>query len=371
MGRRVLAIFAAAVIALIGVASVLLYVRGCRRTGGLGAAAELGLRHRRRSCPPATTLKDAIREGCSVKTTVAAKGAAGGCADPGQRHQQLPARPDRHRPGSTSSSPGSAPRRSAPRPSRCRPAWSPSRSQLTDPARVGTFVTPGTHIAIFDSYKIKAIGDDAKSKALNEADVNGTSVLLEDVLVIAHGRRSAQPRRTGAPTPRRGQGCSRATPAPELPGHRRRHADRRRPADPRHQQRHAVCRPARRRPEDGHRRPVVDDLNLFDLSGAAEMTLLWDTDPGSPGALQLRGRRGHRPGRQLGRAAHAPAGRPRRAPGRHRPRRRHAGGLRPQRARAGSSAPRWASSCCAVGSTSPCWPRPCAPACARSSQPTT
>ena len=59
--------------------------------------------------------------------------------------------------------------------------------QLSDPARVGTFVTPGTHIAIFDSYKIKAIGKDEKAKALNEADVQGTSVLLEDVLVIAMG----------------------------------------------------------------------------------------------------------------------------------------------------------------------------------------
>ena len=47
--------------------------------------------------------------------------------------------------------------------------------QLSDPARVGTFVTPGTHIAIFDSYKIKAIGTDEKAKAINDADVQGTS----------------------------------------------------------------------------------------------------------------------------------------------------------------------------------------------------
>ena len=45
--------------------------------------------------------------------------------------------------------------------------------QLSDPARVGTFVTPGTRIAIFDSYQIKAIGDDAKSKTLNEAERQG------------------------------------------------------------------------------------------------------------------------------------------------------------------------------------------------------
>ena len=65
--------------------------------------------------------------------------------------------------------------------------------QLSDPARVGTFVTPGTHLAIFDSYKIKAIGTDEKSKAINDADIQGTSVLLEDVLVIAMGQTALTP----------------------------------------------------------------------------------------------------------------------------------------------------------------------------------
>jgi pilus assembly protein CpaB len=60
--------------------------------------------------------------------------------------------------------------------------------ELTDPARVGTFVTPGTRIAIFDSYQIKAIGTDPKSKALNDAGVKGTSLLLGDVLVIGMGQ---------------------------------------------------------------------------------------------------------------------------------------------------------------------------------------
>ena len=65
--------------------------------------------------------------------------------------------------------------------------------QLSDPARVGTFVTPGTRIAIFDSYKIKAVGNDAKAKELNEADLKGTSILLDDVLVIAMGDTALTP----------------------------------------------------------------------------------------------------------------------------------------------------------------------------------
>ncbi len=59
--------------------------------------------------------------------------------------------------------------------------------ELTDSARVGKFVTPGTHIAIYSSYKIKAIGDDPRSKVINDSDVNGTGVLLDDVQVIGVG----------------------------------------------------------------------------------------------------------------------------------------------------------------------------------------
>jgi pilus assembly protein CpaB len=77
--------------------------------------------------------------------------------------------------------------------------------QLSDPARVGTFVTPGTHVAIFDSYKIKALGDSEKAKALNSADVKGTSVLLDDVLVIAMGQSALNP---GAPTPTASNGSN-------------------------------------------------------------------------------------------------------------------------------------------------------------------
>ena len=82
--------------------------------------------------------------------------------------------------------------------SKCRLAWLQCRCS-SDPARVGTFVTPGTRIAIFDSYKIKAIGDDKTSKTLNEADVKGTSVLLEDVLVIAMGNTALTPGQNSAP----------------------------------------------------------------------------------------------------------------------------------------------------------------------------
>jgi pilus assembly protein CpaB len=60
-------------------------------------------------------------------------------------------------------------------------------AELTDAARVGKFVTPGSHITIFDSYKIQMLGTDSKSKQINDLDVKGTHVLLDDALVIAVG----------------------------------------------------------------------------------------------------------------------------------------------------------------------------------------
>ena len=58
---------------------------------------------------------------------------------------------------------------------------------LADPARVGTFVTPGSHIVIYDTY--------SPSVALTggAAGVKQTRVLLDDVLVIAMGSVSLTP----------------------------------------------------------------------------------------------------------------------------------------------------------------------------------
>lgn len=58
---------------------------------------------------------------------------------------------------------------------------------LSDPARVGKFVTPGSHIAIYQSYKIKDLANTPEAKILNENDVKGTSLLLPDVTVIGMG----------------------------------------------------------------------------------------------------------------------------------------------------------------------------------------
>ena len=52
--------------------------------------------------------------------------------------------------------------------------------QLGDASKVGSFVTPGSHVAIYNTAAVKG----------NDKDIKSTSVLLDDVLVIAVG---AQP----------------------------------------------------------------------------------------------------------------------------------------------------------------------------------
>lgn len=199
MGRRVIAVFAAAVIALIGVASVLLYARGADARA-VSANQPSTVYVSKALIPSATTLKDALRGGLLVKTTVPAKGLpAGALSKVDDTNSNLLALTDIG-PGEyvLESRFGTTP--VGTKAIEVPPGMVAVSVQLTDPARVGSFVTPGTRIAIFDSYKIKAIGEDAKSKAINDADINGTSVLLDDVLVIAMGDAALQPGATAAST---------------------------------------------------------------------------------------------------------------------------------------------------------------------------
>ncbi|MDF2146411.1 Flp pilus assembly protein CpaB [Knoellia sp. p5-6-4] len=186
MGRRIIAIFAAAVVALVGVAAVLLYARGAD-SRAVAAQQPADVYVANKLVASGTTLKDAVRSGAIVKTSVASKGLpAGALTRITDSNSSLLALTDIP-PGEYVLS-----ARFGTTPTGTKAIEVPAGMvavsvELSDPARVGTFVTPGTRIAIFDSYKIKAIGDDDKSKTLNDADVKGTSVLLEDVLVIAMG----------------------------------------------------------------------------------------------------------------------------------------------------------------------------------------
>lgn len=179
-------------IALLGVVSVLFYANRADARAVAGQQPKTVF-ITTALVPSGTTLKDAVRAGLLKQTTVAAKGLPEGALTavtdensrlvaisdipPGEYVQEsrFGTTPIGHK---AIEVPGGMVAVSV---------------QLSDPARVGTFVTPGTHLVIFDSYKIKALGDSEKAKQLNAADVKGTSVLLEDVLVIAMGQTALNP----------------------------------------------------------------------------------------------------------------------------------------------------------------------------------
>lgn len=192
MGRRVLAIFAAALVALIGVTAVLLYARGAD-SRAVAAQQPRDVYVATQAVTSGTMLKDAVRSGAITKTAVASRGLpVGALTSVTDSNSSLLALTD-IQPGEYVLS-----NRFGTTPTGTKAIEVPAGMvavsvELTDPARVGTFVTPGTHIAIFDSYKVKAIGESEKAKTLNDADVKGTSVLLEDVLVIAMGDTALTP----------------------------------------------------------------------------------------------------------------------------------------------------------------------------------
>ena len=75
---------------------------------------------------------------------------------------------------------------------------------LSEAARVGKFVTPGSHIALFQSYTIEGAPSGPEGKPATTDGVQATSLLVPDVLVIAMGDaplsgQAAQPPAEGQP----------------------------------------------------------------------------------------------------------------------------------------------------------------------------
>jgi pilus assembly protein CpaB len=59
--------------------------------------------------------------------------------------------------------------------------------ELSDPARVGEFVTPGSHISIYRTAELVALEDGPRADTVNDNDFKETSVLIGDALVIGMG----------------------------------------------------------------------------------------------------------------------------------------------------------------------------------------
>jgi len=186
MGRRVMAVLAALVVGLIGVAAVLLYAKGA------DARAVADQRPRtvfiaQERVPSGTTAADAVAKGLMVPTQIAAKGVpAGALTKVDTANGKLMALTDIAQGDFVVAA------RFGTTPLGQRAIQVPDGQvaisvALSDPGRVGTFVTPGSRIVIYDTYVpsagAKGVGADGKV----------TQVLLDDVLVIAVGSTSLTP----------------------------------------------------------------------------------------------------------------------------------------------------------------------------------
>ena len=202
MGRRVLAVLAAVVVALIGVVSVLFYAKGAdaravadQRPQTVFIAAKL--------VPSGTSAADAVAQGLMAPTQVAAKGLpVGALQKVDDATGKLLALTD-IAPGEfvVSSRFGITPL--GQKAIQVPDGQIAISISLSDPARVGAFVTPGSHIVIYDTYVPLTVAT-ASAPKNGAAGTKETQVLLDDVLVIAVGSISLTPPANGqaqAPTP--------------------------------------------------------------------------------------------------------------------------------------------------------------------------
>jgi len=188
MGRRVFVVLAAVVVALIGVVAVVFYAKGADARAVAGQRPQT-VYIAKLLVPSGTTAAEAVATGLIVPTQVAAKGLPiGALSTIDAATGKLLAMTD-IAPGEfvVASRFGTTPLgQKAIQVPDGQVAISIS---LSDPARVGTFVSPGSHIVIYDTY-VPAV---AGSKSAGASAAKATQVLLDDVLVIAVGTTSLTP----------------------------------------------------------------------------------------------------------------------------------------------------------------------------------
>jgi pilus assembly protein CpaB len=186
MGRRVMAVLTAMLMGLIGVAAVLIYASGAdaravadQRPQTVFIAQVL--------VPAGTTAADAVAKGLMVPTQIAAKGVpVGALTTLGATNRKLVALTDIAAGDFVVAS------RFGTTPMGQKAIQVPDGQvaisvTFSDPARVGTFVTPGSRIVIYDTFVPSA------ASAGVAAGTKVTRVLLDDVLVIAVGSTSLTP----------------------------------------------------------------------------------------------------------------------------------------------------------------------------------
>lgn len=185
MGRRVMAVLAAMVVGLIGVVLVLFYAKGADARA-LADQKPQTVFVAQALVPSGTTAAEAVAKGLMVPTQIAAKGVpAGALGKIDAASGKLVALSD-IAPGDfvVASRFGTA--LLGEKAIQVPDGQVALSVTFPDPARVGTFVTPGSRIVIYDTYTPAA-------PAKGSAGGKETRVLLDDVLVIAVGSTSLTP----------------------------------------------------------------------------------------------------------------------------------------------------------------------------------
>ena len=197
MGKRILAIAAATVIALVGAVLVLLYANGADKRA-VAAASPAKVYVSTAMIPAGTSVKEAIRLKLLTETSTAAKAMpAGALTTVTPDNEALLALTDIP-PGQYVLNTAFGETVIGDKAIQVPAGKLAVSVQLSDPARVGNFVTPGSMLTIFASYKLKQLDTSAESKVFNEQDVQGTSVLLDNIQVIGMGNTALQSGQQGA-----------------------------------------------------------------------------------------------------------------------------------------------------------------------------
>lgn len=184
MGRRVIAVLAAMLIGLLGVAAVMIYASGADARAVADQQPQT-VYVAQAVVPAGTSAADAVAKGLMVPTKIAAKGVpAAALTSVDAATGKLVALTDIAAGEFVVSS------RFGTTPTGQKAIQVPDGQvavsvALPDPARVGTFVVPGSHIVIYDTFPKEAA-----------PAAQSTRVLLDDVLVIAVGATSLTPAAT-------------------------------------------------------------------------------------------------------------------------------------------------------------------------------
>ncbi len=193
MGRRILAILAAAVIALVGAVLVLVYARGADARA-VEAASPAKVFVSNTVVPAGTSLKDALRLGQIVQTDVAARAKPAGALEAVDENNGEEVALTDIAPGQYVLAAGFGDTPLGEKALQVGAGKLAVSVQLQDPARVGNFVRPGSYLTVFMTYDLARLETKASTGDTQKTDLgSGTSILLDNVKVIAMGDASLTP----------------------------------------------------------------------------------------------------------------------------------------------------------------------------------